>query len=409
MKNRRDRQDLGRREITRLRKLNLTKRRLGLILLGGVVAHTGCAGIGPGTVVPARFDYAEAIGDSWKQQLLINLVKIRYADAPVFLEVASVISQFQIAGLVNWGGTFNNQASSNVQSLGATGNLADPITGTLNWGGVFGSPFLSSSQNIGFTANYVDRPTITYMPLTGEKFTRTLMKPIPPLAVLNLIEAGYPIDLVLRTCTHSVNGVRNRFGGSARAHSADPEFYPLIERLRRIQSSGAIGLRVQKTKEADSIVMTLREKVDRATEEDQAFVRRTLGLDPTAGELKVVYGSVARDKNEVAIQTRSVLEILIDSAACIEVPVEHVDENRVNPTMIEETPEGDRVAPLIRIQSSRFRPGDAFLAVPYRNHWFWIDDRDMRSKSLFSFLMFVFSLTDTEPKEGAPIITIPSG
>jgi hypothetical protein len=114
--------------------------------------------------------------------MLINMVKMRYGDTPVFLDVASVISQFQLAGQVNWGGTFNNQSESNSHTIGGTGNLADPITGALNWGGVFGSPFLSNSQTIGVTGQYGDRPTITYMPLSGEKFTRTFMKPIPPPA-----------------------------------------------------------------------------------------------------------------------------------------------------------------------------------------------------------------------------------
>jgi hypothetical protein len=91
------------------------------------------------------------------------------------------------------------------------------------------------------------------------------------------------------------------------------------------------------------------------------------------------------------------------------VPATHVEEKRVNPTMPEDTVEGAPVPPLIVIHSSRCWPGDAFLAVPYRNHWFWIDDRDLRSKSLFSFIMFIFSLTDTEGKEGAPIITVPAG
>ena len=372
-------------------------------------ALSSCSGIGPSTVVPSRFDYTAALGDSWKQQMLINMVRMRYGDAPVFLDVASVISQYQIAGGVNWGGTFNNQSSSNSHTLGATGNLADPVTGAANWGGTFGSPFLSSSQTIGVTGTYADRPTITYMPLSGDKFTRTFMKPIPPPAILTLIQAGYPIDLVLRFCVHSVNGIRNRYGGSARARHADPEFYPLLERLRRIQDSGAIGLRVEKTGETEGVLMSFRGKVDASTQEDIDFVRKTLGLDPAAGELRIAYGSVAKDDKELAILTRSILEIIFDLTSCIEVPAVHVEEKRVNPTMPEDTVEGAPVPPLIRIHSSRFLPGDAFLAVPYRNHWFWIDDRDMRSKSLFSFVMFIFSLTDTEGKEGAPIITIPAG
>src|SRR5213075_434519 len=95
------------------------------------------------------------------------------------------------------------------------------------------------SKSTGASARYTDRPTITYTPLSGERFARSLMKPIPPTAVLSLIQAGYPIDAVLRTCVHSINGVRNRYGGAARAHAADEEFYPLLQRMRRIQDSGA--------------------------------------------------------------------------------------------------------------------------------------------------------------------------
>jgi hypothetical protein len=62
----------------------------------------------------------------------------------------------------------------------------------------------------------------------------------------------------------------------------------------------------------------------------------------------------------------------------------------------------------MRILSSPERPADAFLAVPYRGHWFWIDDRDMPSKRLFSFLMFVFTLVETGAKDSAPVLTIPT-
>jgi hypothetical protein len=38
---------------------------------------SGCASIGPGTVARDRFDYVTAISDSWKSQMLFNLVKLR--------------------------------------------------------------------------------------------------------------------------------------------------------------------------------------------------------------------------------------------------------------------------------------------------------------------------------------------
>jgi len=50
----------------------------------------GCTGIGSHTVTRDRFDYTGAIGDSWKEQMLVNTVKLRYGDTPVFLDIASV-------------------------------------------------------------------------------------------------------------------------------------------------------------------------------------------------------------------------------------------------------------------------------------------------------------------------------
>jgi hypothetical protein len=47
--------------------------------------------------------------------------------------------------------------------------------------------------------------------------------------------------------------------------------------------------------------------------------------------------------------------------------------------------------------------------VQYRQDWYWIDDKDFASKRLFSFIMFLFTLTETEGKQGAPLITIPVG
>jgi hypothetical protein len=343
---------------------------------------TGCGTIGPHSVTRDRFDYTGAIGDSWKEQMLINTVKMRYGDTPVFLDVASVISQYQVAAQMNLGLTW-----------------VHPVTSVA-----------TNSQSAVGTAQYVERPTITYMPMSGEKFARSLMKPLPPPAILSLIQAGYPIDLVLRFCVHTVNGVRNRYGGASRAHPADPEFYPLLERMRRIQDSGAIELRVQKTNEMEGVVMSFRGKVDPAVQEEILFVRKTLGLDPSADNIRVAYGSIAKDDREIAILSKSMIEIIVDLGSYIEVPAAHVEEKRVNPTMPDETVQGVSVVPLIRIYSSTERPADAFIAVPYRNHWFWIDDRDFRSKALFSFLMFIFSLTETGGvKEGAPIITVPTG
>ena len=55
-------------------------------------------------------------------------------------------------------------------------------------------------------------------------------------------------------------------------------------------------------------------------------------------------------------------------------------------------------------------PADAYVAVRYRGMQFWIDDRDLRSKSSMSFLMLIFSLAETGalPSMAAPVVTVPA-
>ena len=45
-------------------------------LLLPLFALTGCESMGPGSVTRDRFDYSEAVGESWKTQMLLNLVKV---------------------------------------------------------------------------------------------------------------------------------------------------------------------------------------------------------------------------------------------------------------------------------------------------------------------------------------------
>jgi hypothetical protein len=351
------------------------------VLMGILTTLMGCMTIGPHTMGRDRFDYAAAVSDSWKDQMLVNMVKLRYGDTPAFLEVASVISQYGVQSEIDFGLLW-----------------ADPVTTAL-----------TNTRSVGGAVRYLERPTITYSPLTGEKFARSFMTPIPPAAILSLIQANYPVDLVLRLSVHSINGIRNRFGGSARARPADPEFYLLVEKLRELQNAGVIGLRVEKNDDKQATLLTIRGKMSKAIEEDSLAVRKMLGLDPNAQEFSVAYASVSKNDREVAVLTRSILEIIVDLASYIEVPESHVEEKRVNPTQAEEVPPGVSLIPLIRIWSSQEKPADAFVGVPYHGYWFWIDDRDLPSKRMFSFVMFIFSLVETGGKEGAPIVTIPAG
>ncbi|QSA97846.1 hypothetical protein [Methylococcus sp. EFPC2] len=349
---------------------------LGALLL---LALSGCSGLGPGSVSRDRFDYTAALSDSWKDEMLLNIVKLRYGDAPVFLDVASIITQYQLQGSLSLSGSW------------------------------YANPTTLPAQVLGGQGTYSERPTITYSPLIGERFARSLMTPVPPSAIISLIQAGYPADLVFRLTVHSVNGLQNRYGGQSRARLADPRFYRLIELLRQQQMSNAIGLRLDKIDQRTASLLIIRGEADEEARVATQEIRHLLGLNPAAKELRVVYGSVAKDDQEIAILSRSILDILVDLASYIEVPAKHVAENRVNQTLPAENHAGKPLVPLLRIHNSPDKPGNAFIAVPYRDHWYWLDDRDINSKRGFSFLMFVFTLVETGDKTPAPVVTIPTG
>jgi hypothetical protein len=156
---------------------------MGALFLAAVHL-AGCAGIGARTVARDRLDYVSAISESWKRQTLLNLLKTRYQDAPIFLDVASVIGQYSLEQEVG---------------LGVSGEFYNK-----------GEPSFIGPEIVA-RGRYTDRPTITYNPLMGKDFARSLLKPIPVGSILLLVQSGYPIDHVLRICIQAINGLKNRF------------------------------------------------------------------------------------------------------------------------------------------------------------------------------------------------------
>ena len=125
-----------------------------------------------------------------------------------------------------------------------------------------------------------------------------------------------------------------------------------------------------------------------------------MGLRPDLQEFKVIYGGLSGKDDVVAVQTRSGFQILNLLGANVEVPPEHIAERRTYPPIPEPGGMARSMPRLIRIHAEKSRPADAFAAVKYRDYWYWIDNRDFRSKGIFTFLMIIMTLAE-KGREGS--------
>ncbi|WP_342244400.1 hypothetical protein [Pseudomonas sp. OTU5201] len=353
-----------------------------ILLISAVVASlalSGCASIGPATVTMDRFDYSSAIADSWKQQTLLNIVKLRYMDMPVFVDVASIVAGYSL----ETGGSIGGQISS-----------ADAIQG--------------NSVVLGANGKYTDRPTITYVPMTGEKFLIGLLTPIDPKNIFSLLQSGYAADFILGLTVESLNGVRNRTALAGTVREAEPEFLRALALLRDIQVAGAVGLRVEDDKATGTTALLImrRDDVEPEILEKQKQLRRLLHLPEDSERLVLKYSPARGEAGELSVNSRSMLQIMTAFSSYIEAPQAHIQDGSAVPTV--DTGSVENRASGILIRSGKEKPEHAYTAVRYRDHWFWIDDSNWQAKRALAAIMFFFTLSEAKGNDNLPLITIPA-
>ncbi len=340
---------------------------LGVVLTG----LGGCLNIGPNTIVQDRFKYVQAIRDSWEEQMLTNMVAIRYGESPVFLNVNSVIAQY---------------------GLETTARL----TGGLNTSVIGGETLQGSAGAI-----WSERPTITYSPVEGQDFAINLLTPIQPSEIFALIEAGWNAERSLRLMLKSINGIR---AYDPTTSTMNRDFFVVLDAFKTLQDEEALGIRREKDGEDVRTYLYLRD-VDANPAIESAVELLTEKLRLGAGErpLEVVFGPYFKNPDTIAVQTMSVMDILSESAAYIVVPEIHVNEGRTRPNRVAVD---NFTRPLLRVYSAEEKPEDVLVAIRSRGYWYYVDDRDIDSKKAFSFLMIIMQLTAAQEESKGPVVTI---
>lgn len=89
-------------------------------LLGALalLALVGCVSVPPERITTDRMDYGQVIAESWKRQTLLNVVRLRYADVPVFLDISTIINSNTFAGKASAGASLPIRADPDVLNLG---------------------------------------------------------------------------------------------------------------------------------------------------------------------------------------------------------------------------------------------------------------------------------------------------
>jgi hypothetical protein len=169
-----------------------------------------------------------------------------------------------------------------------------------------------------------------------------------------------------------------------------------------------MGMRIEVVGDKEAMVMNFRSSKEKAISREVSRVRQILGLDPVARQFRVVYGAYPANDKEIAILSRSMLQVMIQYASYIDVPASDIAEGRIVAAQEMEEALAARFPPLLRVQHGASKPDDAHVAVPYRDRWFWIEDRDYHTKVTFYFLMLLFSLTERGGVQGAPVVTVPT-
>ncbi len=350
---------------------------LGLLIL----FLTGCFFGGPQALRTGRVDYNLALQRSSSEQMLLNLVRLRYRDNPVFLEVNSISTQYSLGAGAQAGATVRDQSP-------------ETYTAGLNF-------------------SYAEKPTITYVPLQGEKFVERLFSPVPVEHLILLYHSGWNVARIFRLCVQQLNDLQNAPSASGPTPSRVPEyrdFYEATALMRYLQEKRLLDFVYRPTGGTPTPGLYLSQEAQELPETKRLL--KLLGLVPGRNFYPLTTDMTIHDNTVLRIETRALIGILFYLSHGVEVPKRDEQAGKVTITLDQRGRPFDwaeMLKGLFLVKNSSTPPPDAAVAVKYRGYWFYIDDRDLETKSTFMLLSQLFALEAGKTKSVMPMLTIPIG
>ena len=396
---------------------------------------TGCSSFGPSNLQQTRLQYNEVVKTTTEQQLLLNIVRLRYTDTPSSLAVSAIAAQFEISK--------NFQLTPFFVASGA--EVAKSYSAVLPQLGIAGT----------------DRPTFSLTPLDDQEFTRKLFTTLPLDGLIYLAKTTWPISTVFRLYLENLNWVSNAQTASGPTPKRPPifqEFLSGVRALQALQDRGQLVFSVEDRQEAQGGTLPVgsvsgRDMVEAAKSGYEyrldpqgagwTLYKKTqqpvLLLDPQAVD-SVEMREVARvfklragvtkfpitqealspfpstyPSEGVAgidLETRSLLQALYYVSHGVEIPSEHVNDTLATITRDASGQPFDwnlLMSDLFRVYAIKAdgQPSNAHVAVPYKGYWFYIDQKDQDTKSTFSLLLELSRLEVLGKSGTGPLLTLP--
>ena len=365
-------------------KINNTFRLASLLKLVPVILIiSSCTSIGPVNIGKDRMKYNEVLQQTNAQELLINLVRLRYFDTPSFVNIAGITAQ---SSLVTGASLSHTRSTSRAASK------------TLGLSNVF-SPSIS----------YSDAPVISYSPLQGDGFVRELLTPIPLSVMLLMSKSGWDIQKIFNFLIEKINSIPNAPRASGPTPETPPEykeFQELLKNLKRMGNDVNLDYFGEKGKSQPGI----RFAPGALQTPHGKKVAKQLKLVP-GGNTFFLIDNVVLDRNDVIeLQTRSLMGIMyflsqsvtvpdIDLKAGLAITTTNTNGEAFNWSKITNN--------TFRVLVSLDRPENASVAVQYRGHWFYIANNDLHAKASFIMLSQLLALQSGNQELRAPALTLP--
>jgi hypothetical protein len=353
--------------------------RLAVFVPALLLGLSGCVSLGSEAIQGSRTQYNLALLETDDEQLLLNLVRLRYRDRVLFLEASSLTTQFNFTATA--GVAYGYQSNARENSVVRGGVVVQ------------------------------EKPTVTYAPLQGRDFVERVLSRISLETLLLLSGSGWNPERVFRVCIERMNGLRNATHADGPTPDMAPSFEEFVRATRLLRElrdqdmfSGARG------PVEDAPVLRFRPEAAKLAEY-QEFTR-LLRLDPGRRVYSFENSLDRLDGETLNIRTRSFLGVMYFLSQSVEVPDRDIQAGRVTITRDENGQPFDwsRVTGgLMQVRTSVEQPESAAVAVRYRDRWFYIDDSDLDSKSTFSLLGQIYALQSGDVSSAAPLLTLPVG